>query len=156
MDTPAPTPRASAEDRTAAHEPRPPSPATKPADVIRSFYAALAVGDVPAVLALLHDELAWTESPHFPYYSGTWHSPQEVLDKLLVPIARDWVGFSALAHEFISEGNRVVSLGTYTGTFRPTGRSMSAPFAHAWTVTERRIARFDMYVDSMAVLAAMR
>ena len=98
--------------------------------------------------------MEWTEAERFPYYSGTWRSPQQVVDNLLVPLARDWDGFSARAHEFITEGDRVVSLGIYAGRLKATGRSMSAPFAHAWTVRAGRIAEFDMYVDTAKVLEA--
>jgi len=49
----------------------------------------------------------------------------------------------------IANGERVVSLGTYPGTFKTTGKSMTAPFAHVWTVRGDRITRFIMYVDTM-------
>jgi ketosteroid isomerase-like protein len=127
-----------------------------PTDTVRAFYDKLGHGDVPGVLALLRDDLEWTEAERFPYYSGTWRSPQEVLDKLFVPLMRDWDGFSAKAHEFIAEGDRVVSLGVYAGTSRATGKSMTAPFAHAWTVRDGRIARFDMYTDTAKVLEALK
>jgi hypothetical protein len=112
--------------------------------------------DVPSVLALLQSKLEWTEAERFPYYSGTWRSPEEVLNKLFVPLARDWNGFSARAHDFIAEGDRVVSLGDYSGTFKRTGRLMTAPFAHVWTVREGRIAKFDMYTDTAKVLEALK
>ena len=127
-----------------------------PADIVRGFYDALGRGDVPGVLARLHDQLEWTEAERFPYYSGTWRSPQEILDKLLVPLARDWDGFSAKAQDFIAAGDRVVSLGAYSGIFKRTGRSMTAPFAHVWAVREGRIAKFDMYTDTAKVLEALR
>ena len=101
-----------------------------PANVVRRFYASLKRGHVPGVLGLLNQELGWTEAAGFPYFSGTWHSPAEVLKKLLAPLARDWDGFSAEAHDFVSEGNRVVVLGAYSGTFKVTGRRMTAGFAH--------------------------
>ena len=61
-----------------------------PTDTVRAFYDKLGHGDVPGVLALLRDDLEWTEAERFPYYSGTWRTPQEVLDKLFVPLMRDW------------------------------------------------------------------
>jgi ketosteroid isomerase-like protein len=127
-----------------------------PADIVRSFYDALGRGDVPGVLARFHDQLEWTEAAGFPYYSGTWRSPQEVLDKLLIPLARDWDRFSARAHHFIAQGDRVVTLGEYSGTFKATGKSMTAPFAHVWTVRDGRLARFDMYTDTAKVLEALK
>jgi ketosteroid isomerase-like protein len=125
-------------------------------DIVRGFYDALGRGDVGGVLARLHDKLEWTEAQGFPYYSGTWRSPKEVLDKLLVPLSRDWDGFSARAHDFIAQGNRVVSLGEYSGTFKATGKPMTAPFAHIWTVRDGRLARFDMCTDTAKVLEALK
>jgi ketosteroid isomerase-like protein len=127
-----------------------------PIDIVRGFYDALGRGDVAGLLARLHDKLEWTEAERFPYYSGTWRSPQEVLDKLLVPLARDWDAFSAKVHDFIVEDDRVVSLGTYAGTSKATGKSMTSPFAHVWTVRDGKLARFNMYTDTAKVLEAMK
>jgi uncharacterized protein len=129
---------------------------TTPVDTARSFYDALGNGDVPAVLALLDAQVQWTEAERFPYYSGTWQGPQAVLDNLLKPLSSDWEGFSAKAHEFIAEGDRVVSLGTYSGTFKRTGRSFAAAFAHVWTVRGDKLARFDMHTDTAKVLEALK
>jgi hypothetical protein len=65
---------------------------SNPIEIVRSFYAALDRGDISGALATLHDELEWTEAERAPYYSGTWHSPEEVCDKLFVPLLHDWEG----------------------------------------------------------------
>ena len=129
---------------------------TTPVTLVRGFYDALGRGDVPAVLSLLDAQVEWTEAERFPYYSGTWRSPQAVLDNVLKPLAADWAGFSAKAHEFIAEGDRVVALGTYSGTFKKTGRSFSAAFAHVWTVRDDRLASFNMHTDTAKVLEAVQ
>jgi len=128
---------------------------TKPVDLVRAFYAAVSQGDVPGIVGLLHPDLIWTEAEGFPYYSGTWRSPQEVIDKLLVPLTRDWDEFSAVAEDFIVEDDRVVSLGAYAGVARATGKRMRAPFAHVWRVADGKLARFDMYTDTFLVRRAM-
>jgi len=127
---------------------------TTPITIVRRFYDALGRGDVPAVLSLLDAQVEWTEAERFPYYSGTWRSPQAVLENVLKPLAADWAGFSA--HEFIAEGDRVVALGTYSGTFKKTGRSFSAAFAHVWTVRGERLASFNMHTDTAKVLEAVQ
>jgi ketosteroid isomerase-like protein len=124
--------------------------------VVRRFYDALGRGDVPAVLSLLDAHVEWTEAERFPYFGGTWHGPQAVLDNLLKPIAGDWDNFSAQPDEFIAEGDRVVSLGRYSGTFKKTGRSFSAAFAHVWTVRGDKLAKFNMHTDTAKVLEAVR
>ena len=127
-----------------------------PVTIVRRFYDALGRGDVPTVLSLLDAQVEWTEAERFPYYRGAWRSPQAVLDHVFKPLAADWVGFSAKADEFIAEGDRVVALGTYSGTFKKTGRSFSAAFAHVWTVHGDKLARFNMHTDTAKVLEAMQ
>lgn len=124
--------------------------------VVNSFYTALAAGDVPAVLGLLDQQVQWTEAERFPYYSGTWIGPQAVLDKLLKRLAADWTRFSATADDFMVEGDRVVSFGHYAGTYKATGKSMTAAFAHRWTVRDGRIASFLMYTDTAKVLEVLK
>jgi ketosteroid isomerase-like protein len=63
---------------------------------VRAFYDAVASGDVTRILSILHPNLAWTEAEGFPYFSGTWHHPQEVVEKLLIPLGRDWEGLRQL------------------------------------------------------------
>lgn len=106
-------------------------------------------------VAVLSPDLEWTEAEGFPYYSGTWRGLQAVVENLLAPLARDWSSFSVTTHEFLAVDERVVSFGTYAGTFRCTGRSMSARFAHRWEVRDGKIVRFNMYTDTVKVLEAM-
>ncbi len=125
-----------------------------PIDIVRAFYASLGRGDVPGLLALMAPEIEWTEAERFPYHAGTWRTPQAVVDGLLVPIGRDWSAFSATPTEYVSDGERVVALGHYAGTYRTTGRSFTAAFAHLWTVRQGRIIRFVQYTDTTKVLEA--
>lgn len=125
-------------------------------ELVRAFYAALGRGDVPALLGSLHPQLEWTEAEGFPYYSGTWHQPDDVLNKLIVPLMRDWDHFSAIADDFVAEGDRVVSLGAYAGTSKATGKTMRAPFAHVWRVADNKLKRFDMYADTLLIARAMQ
>jgi ketosteroid isomerase-like protein len=129
---------------------------TSPVDAARAFYAAVAQGDVPGVVNALHPDLHWTEAEGFPYYSGTWRTPREVVDKLLVPLMGDWNGFSAVATEFIEDGDRVVSFGAYAGVAKATGKPMRAPFVHVWQVREGKLARFDMYTDTWLIRQALQ
>ena len=127
-----------------------------PLSVVRNFYAALGRGDVAAVLGLLDPQVEWTEAERFPYYSGTWHGPQAVLDNLLKRLAQDWDDFSATANDFVVEGNRIVSFGVYAGKYKRTDKSVTALFAHLWTVRDRKITGFRMYTDTAKFLEALQ
>ena len=126
-----------------------------PVDLVRNFYQAIAAGDAAGMMSLLHAQLEWTEAEGFPYYSGTWRTPAEVVEKLLVPIARDWDEFSAAPNDFIVDGDRVVSIGAYGGVNRATGKSMRAPFVHVWRIRDGKLAGFDMYTDTLLIARAM-
>jgi ketosteroid isomerase-like protein len=128
---------------------------SKAVEIVRAFYDAVSRTDAATLVSLLHADLHWTEAEGFPYYSGTWRRPQEVLDKLLEPLMRDWDNFSAVADDFIVEGDRVVSLGIYSGVNKATGKAMRAPFAHVWRVVDGKLARFDMYTDTLLIHRAI-
>jgi uncharacterized protein len=129
--------------------------ATKRIGLVSRFYESLAKGDVPAVLGLLDPEVKWTEAEGFPYYSGTWTGPGAVLDNLLKPLAADWDEFAATPKDYLIEGSKIVSFGTYSGIYKRTGKPMRADFAHLWTVGDGKITSFLMFADTAQVLAAM-
>jgi uncharacterized protein len=124
-------------------------------DTVRQFYASLARGDVPAVLGLLDPKIEWTEAERFPYYGGTWRSLDEIIKGLFEPLGRDWSSFAVNAEHFVAQGDEVVSLGRYVGTYKATGRSMTAPFAHHWNARGGKITRFVQYTDTAKVLEAV-
>ncbi len=127
----------------------------KPVDIVQPFYEALGRGDAPAALAVLDSAVQWTEAEGFPYYSGTWTGPQEVFEKLLIPLGRDWDGFSATPESFIADGAIVVVFGTYTGKSRATSKELVAPFAHRWEVTSGKATSFRQYTDTALVQASI-
>lgn len=45
----------------------------------------------------------------------------------------------------------MVTLGTYSGVNKATGKPMRAPFAHVWRVADGKCQRFDMYADTLLV-----
>ncbi len=124
--------------------------------VLHGFYDALGRGDLPAVLALLDRDVEWTEAERFPYYGGTWHGPDAIVRGLFEPLGRDWSSFRVLPQSFVVEGDEAVSLGNYQGIHQRTGRAVTAPFAHHWTVRNGRIVRFVQYTDTAKVLEATR
>ena len=124
------------------------------ADVIRGLYAAFARGDVPAVLGAMAPDIAWTEAAGFPY-GGTYVGPDAVLAGEVARIGAEWDGYTAVPHTFVAEGDRVVALGDYGGTYRATGRRFDAPYAHAWTLRDGLIVRFVQYTDTALAQAAI-
>ncbi len=125
-------------------------------DLVRTFYPALAKSDAQALLDLLQPEPEWTEAQGFPYFSGNWNRPEDVLNKLLMRLMRDWDAFSAVADDLITQGDRVVCLGAYRGISKATGNTMNAVFAHVWRVADGKLKCFDIYADTPLVHRAMQ
>lgn len=53
-------------------------------------------------------------------------------------------------------GGVVCATSTYHGTFRATGRSLSAESCHLWTVRDGVVHRFRQYTDTAAFAEAMQ
>jgi ketosteroid isomerase-like protein len=123
--------------------------------VIAALYSAFARGDVPAVLGALADDIEWTEAAGFPY-GGTYHGPQAVLQGVFARLGADWEGFAAVPSRLLAEGDTVVSIGTYSGRYRATGKSFEAPFVHVFDLSGSRIRRFHQHTDTVLVQVAMR
>ena len=123
------------------------------ADIARSFYEAVEGGDLPAGLALLTPDCRWTEMEGLAD-AGTFHGPDEVRDTIFVRIGREWDGFAFTLDEVLDAGETVVGVGTYSGTFKATGRSMQARVVHVFRVRDGKIAAFEQFADTLRIVTA--
>ena len=121
---------------------------------MQDVYQAFAKGDIPAVLGLLHSDIAWTEAEGFPY-GGTYHGPRAVLEGVFMRLGSEWEGFAAVPDEFIDGGDTIVALGKYSGTYKRTGKCFQANFAHVWKMSDGKATRFVQYVDTLVVHRAL-
>ncbi|MBK9155188.1 MAG: nuclear transport factor 2 family protein [Chloracidobacterium sp.] len=123
-------------------------------DIIRGLYEAFGRGDVPAVLGALDEHIEWTEAEGFPY-GGTFIGPQSVLENVFMKLGTEWENWSAEPSKIVDGGDEVVALGTYTGKYLATGKSISVPYAHAWTLRDGKAIRFQQYTDTAVVAESL-
>jgi ketosteroid isomerase-like protein len=119
-------------------------------NTIANLYAAFARGDVPAVLSAFAPNISWTEAEGFPY-GGTYVGPDAVLQNVFAKLGSEWNGFAAVPHELIANADTVVALGEYSGTYKATGKSFKAPFAHVWKFGGDRVISFTQHTDTVVV-----
>ena len=119
-------------------------------ETIKNLYQSFAQGDIPGVLGAFAADIEWTEAEGFPY-GGTYIGANAILENVFMKLGGEWEGFSAVPHEFLDAGGNVVALGTYGGKYRKTGKSMSVPFAHVWTLSDSKIVKFVQYTDTLKV-----
>ena len=123
-------------------------------DTVQVFYDAVPRGDLPAALGVLADDVRWTESDGFPY-AGTYVGPDAVRDGVFARLGSEWDPFVLDVEELIDGGDTVVAIGTYSGTYRATGKSMRARVAHVWKLRDGKAVSFEQFVDTAAVAAAL-
>lgn len=124
-------------------------------DLVRDLYRAFSVGDIPAVLGALAPDVRWTEAEGGPY-GGVSVGPEAVLANVFVKLGGEWDGFSAVPDEFVADGSTVVALGTYSGTYKATGKSFIAPFAHVWKFSDGKAVSFHQHTDTALHLRPMQ
>jgi uncharacterized protein len=116
---------------------------------VKALYEAFARGDVPYVLGVLDPQCVWNEAENFIYAAGNpYVGPDEVLNGVFAPIGAQWDGFSVNPEQFVSEGATVIALGRYAGTFKSTGKKVSAQFAHVFTFDKGKVVEFQQYTDT--------
>ncbi|GAC1658771.1 MAG: nuclear transport factor 2 family protein [Acidobacteriaceae bacterium] len=118
-----------------------------PKATIQSLYAAFATGDVPTVLSAFAPDIRWTEAAGFPY-AGTYIGPQAILDGVFMRLATEWDAFAAVPQQLVAEGDTVIAIGEYSGTYKATNKPMRVPMVHVWTVTDGKITRFVQHTDT--------
>src|SRR5262245_45389505 len=123
-------------------------------DVIRGMYTAFSQGDVASVLAALAPEFVWVEAEGFPT-AGTYTTPDDVLHKVFMRLATEWDAFSATPGEHVCDGSSVVVIGDYSGTYKATGKTFKAPFAHVWKLRGGAVVGFRQFTDTAVVQRAM-
>ncbi len=70
-------------------------------------------------------------------------------------LARDWDDWVAHDDTYVVDGENVVVLARYTATNRATGLNINVRVAHHFVVRGGEIVRFEQFVDTALVRAAM-
>ena len=123
--------------------------------VIERLYQAFAAGDLDTVFGLIDPDVEWIEADGIPY-SGVFKGHDAILNGVFAKIGAEWDNFTAKVEQYIDAGNIVVTLGLDSGTFKATGKQMSAPTASVWTIKNGRVVKFRQYIDTLAVVSATR
>ena len=124
--------------------------------LVQRGYEAFGRGDIEALLALLDENVEWiTPGPSDLPTAGHRRGQQQV--------AEFFQGVDNLfevqrfePEVFVSEGDRVVVLGSETARVKATGKALDMRWVHAFTVRNGKVAVFEEYEDMSAVVAELR
>ena len=116
---------------------------------LRDAYEAFSRGDFAAASQILASEVEWVEHGRGMPYSGTWHGSESVVNDVWTVFAHYWGGPGVVgleAHQFLDAGDHIVVTGRFTGK-DSEGRTLDAPCAHVWRISNGTATHFANYVD---------
>ncbi len=99
--------------------------------------------------------ISWTEAKGFPY-AGTYIGLENVTKNVFSRLGSEWIGYKFTPEDYVANDDKVVAYGTYTGTYKLTGKSFEARVAHVWKLKDSKIISFEQFVDSQPVNNAMK
>lgn len=127
---------------------------TSNTDIIRATYEGTSAKNGANLKAALAPDATWTEAAGFPY-AGTDVGYDAILENFFHRLGTEWYGYKAEVHTHLEDGDRVAAFGVYSGTYRATGKAMTATFAHLYRLEDGKIVTMEQYVDSASVMAAL-
>ena len=122
--------------------------------IVSEHYAASDRGDLAAMLADVAPDARWTEMAGFPC-AGTWVGPAQIAEHVFKVLGSEWNDYRMTLEALVDGGDCIVGIGTYSGTYKRTGRAMQARVAHVWRLTGGEIVAFEQFTDTLLVAKAM-
>jgi uncharacterized protein len=125
--------------------------------LLRNLYDTFGKGDIPGVLGMMSPDIKWHEAEGNPYMpSGQpWVGPDAILNNLFMRIGAEWDGFTVHPQSFYGAGDSVIVEVRYSGTYKPTLKSIDAQACHVWDVKDGKVTRFQQYADTAQLQSAM-
>src|SRR6218665_4005164 len=101
------------------------------------------------------DDISWTEAKGFPY-AGTYIGLDNVKKNVFSRLGSEWIDYKFTPEDYVTSEDKVVAYGTYTGTYKITGKPFTARVAHIWKLKDGKITSFEQFVDSQPVNDAIK
>jgi uncharacterized protein len=119
-------------------------------DIIRATYEATAAEKGQRLRAALASNASWTEAAGFPY-AGTYVGFEAIAAGVFKRLATEWEDYDAKVHTYLEDGDAVAAFGVYSGTYRATGKAMTATFAHLYRFKDGKIVGFEQFADTLLI-----
>src|SRR2546423_6846937 len=111
--------------------------------LMQSTYEAFGRGDIPAVIGVMDENIAWHVPAVLPH--ATPVGGRDDVGAFFQKLGSTWQDFDLQIDDFCASGERVCVIGRAAGKL--DGTPASYGFVHAWTIHDGVCVRFDEYVD---------
>lgn len=113
---------------------------------VRSGYEAFDRGDIPGVLANLHEDAEWTEPGGGKAPSGTFKGAEEISKNVFPAIGENFDEFVCTPENYDDRGDTIVVTGRFTGKSK-SGSELDSRFTHTYEMRDGKIASLNNEVD---------
>jgi ketosteroid isomerase-like protein len=105
------------------------------------------------MMAPITQQTVWTEMAGFPY-AGTYVGSEAIIAGVFKRIGEEWDDYAFALERLVDGGSTIVGIGTYTGAYKSTGRTMRARVTHVWDMDGGKVVRFEQFTDTGLVAKA--
>ena len=120
-------------------------------DIVKSTYEGKTSEENGKNLtAYAADDISWTEAKGFPY-AGTYIGLEDIFKNVFARLRSEWIDYKFTPEDYVWNEDKVVAYGTYSGTYKITGKVFEARVAHIWKLKDGKIICFEQFVDSQSV-----
>ena len=124
-------------------------------EIIRSTYEGRTSEENGKNLAAhVAENVTWTEARGFPY-AGTYVGLASIVKNVFSRLGSEWINYKFTPEDYVANEDKVVAYGTYSGTYKGTGKYFEARVAHLWKLKAGKIISFEQFVDSQTVNNSM-
>jgi ketosteroid isomerase-like protein len=121
---------------------------------VQQIYADFGQGNVPGILGRLSQHVSWVNAGPESVPYARRRKGLEAVASFFESLAASIDVQSFEPKEFFASGDRVVVLGAWSGSAKPTGKPYASEWAMAWTVHDGRVTSFQSYEDTHAIATA--
>jgi len=122
----------------------------KDREVLDKIYAAFFAGDMDLWLTYWTEDSVLWEADSLPY--GGEAIGLDAIQQTFNQMGEAWSETDLEIHDILGSDERLITYGTWTGTGRKTGKSVSFPFAEVWEFKDQKVAKvIPIYSDTVLI-----
>ncbi len=124
--------------------------------IVQQAYTNFKTGNISGLLDLIADDVTWElpEMEGVPFAGKRSGRDSVAQFFALVGESQDPLSFEP--KDYVAQGAKVVSLGSYHWRVKSTNREFGGDFAHVFTIRNGKVAGFHEYTDTAAAINAYR
>jgi len=120
---------------------------------VQRVYNAFTTRDAGVLQELLAPDIKISQSPELPW-GGEYESHDGAFTFLLKLV--EHIESQVTTDSMFAAGNHVVQTGRTRGKVLANGATFDVPEVHVWELRDGKVVRFQVYIDTPAMLEALR